>query len=593
MRFRRNFSRYFFVAGILLLALVSFSRVSYADTEAIDNFDVRIAIQKDGAVLVREVITYNFGANQKHGIFRDIPLTAADGPQLDITVSSVADEAGRSYQYVVSDSDNIFHIKIGDPNILVSGIKTYVIDYQVYNAVRTFSGRSEFYWNVTGNQWPVEIRKAVASVTSPGSSASNARMDCFTGSQGSTQRNCSFNSGGGFANYSITRPLNIKEGLTIVFGIPLGYIDNIYIPPSAPPQSYNDDTRINSQWFLITFVLGAITILLIYRAARKKPRPIIPRELRGQSVVIEYNPPDNLSPIETGTLLDRRVDSVDISSIIIDLAIRGYLKIHPATEQIKSWPDKRDFELMKLKDGTDLRSADKRMFDLLFDGRNSVKLSDLKQFEKTPRTVKRIKTDIKRHLQKEGYLKQVTEDGSRKFNGFLLVTIAVLITFFILDDFQKFFFLLIPIVIFTFIISLIKNFLKSGLTPRGLAAVAKILGFRKFLQLTEKDKLEFLNAPELQPEMFEKFLPYAMVLGVEDKWAKKFENIYKTSPVWYENPTISTFNSYVLIGDLSLFSGSFNHVFDITSLRSGSRFSSGFSGGFSGGGSGGGGGSSW
>jgi len=132
--------------------------------------------------------------------------------------------------------------------------------------------------------------------------------------------------------------------------------------------------------------------------------------------------------------------------------------------------------------------------------------------------------------------------------------------------------------------------LTHKLTPRGISTLGKILGFREFLQLTEKDKLQLLNAPELQPEMFERFLPYAMVLGVEDKWAKKFEGIYNTIPNWYEDPTAASFNSYVLARNLTLFNGSFNQVFNITSPRSSSGFGGG---GFSGGGSGGGGGGSW
>jgi uncharacterized membrane protein len=156
---------------------------------------------------------------------------------------------------------------------------------------------------------------------------------------------------------------------------------------------------------------------------------------------------------------------------------------------------------------------------------------------------------------------------------------------------REFFYFLFPV---SFVVMFVTSLLVLGhrLTPKGLSVLKKILGFREFLQLTEKDRVELLNAPELQPEIFEKFLPYAMVLGVEDKWAKKFEGIYNTIPNWYEDPTITNFNSYSLTKDLTSFNIPFNKVFNIPSTSSG--FSSGFGGGgSSGSGFGGGVGSSW
>jgi uncharacterized membrane protein len=148
-----------------------------------------------------------------------------------------------------------------------------------------------------------------------------------------------------------------------------------------------------------------------------------------------------------------------------------------------------------------------------------------------------------------------------------------------------------PLVFALVVVSIAINKNSHILSQQGITTVGKILGFEAFLQLTEADKLKLLDAPDLQPEMFEKFLPYAMVLGVEKEWAKKFEGIYTTMPAWYEDPTVSTMNSYILAQNLGGFNGSFNKVWNIASAPSGS---SGFGGGgFSGGGFGGGGGGSW
>jgi uncharacterized membrane protein len=595
---------------IFLLSFV-FYQVVKAETEVIKNFDVNINIQKDGSLLVTEKIVYDFGTNQRHGIFRDIPLTSVNGPELNIKVIEVKDEFGNPYKYTTSITNNILKIKIGDPNIFITGIKTYIITYQVYNAIRTFEDHDELYWNVTGNEWPVAIQNANASITLPDSSIYNVKMDCFTGPYGSLQKNCIFNHNGTNVNYSTTQPLNVNEGLTIVLGLPLGYINKIYLPPSQKSfftLSLNFDSIFSfflSFFELIIFPFLAFFIVIMIFLKRltwkTKPKPVIPKELKGEPITVEYNPPDNLSPIDIGTILDRRVDLTDISSVIIDLAARGYIKIRYIVKNIPSWPDKKDFEFIKLKDGADLvHPADKIIFELLFNYRDNVKLSDLKEEKASLQWyIERIKENTEQYLYDKGYFdpgaKYKLERLKNYFSIALIILFAGLFISSILPERFKvtlntlFSYLFFGIVIAIFVVTLKQS---NKLTPQGISALRKILGFREFLQLTEKDKLQLINAPELQPEIFEKLLPYAMVLGVEDKWAKKFEGIYNTIPIWYENPTVTSFNSYLLTRDMLSFNYSFNKVFNIPSTNS--SFSSGSgSGGFSGGGSGGGGGGSW
>ncbi|OGL65960.1 hypothetical protein A3B21_02140 [Candidatus Uhrbacteria bacterium RIFCSPLOWO2_01_FULL_47_24] len=599
---RSNATSSFVIVGVLL-TLFGFPQVIQAKTEAVNNFNANITIQKDGSVFIAETIIYDFGSNQKHGIFRDIPLTAVNGPRLNISVSGVSNEVGQPYQYATSIVNNVLQVKIGNPDALITGIKTYIINYQVYNAIRTFDDHDELYWNVTGNQWPVAIQNANALVILPDSPMSNVRMDCFTGSQGSTQKNCAFNQSGSNVSYSTTQPLNANEGLTLVLGIPLGYIQNTYVPPQQTYPASNTSTA-NSN-FLFGIFLGLFIIfifvlvsLFAWRAKTAKPKPVIPSELKGQPVVPEYNPPDNLPPIEIGALLDSRVDITDISSVIMDLAVRGYLKIRYTVQEIRFWPDKKDFELIKLKDGADLaHPADKIIFKLLFKSRGRVKLSDLKEQKTTFQSdIKKIQEDTEQHLRDEGYFDRTTKDKSKKLKTYLFMATAILFIGTFLLTISPSWFGLIFIASFAgfvgavIVIPIMIMRLANKLTPRGIAALGKILGFKEFLQLTDKDKLRLLNAPELQPEMFEKFLPYAMVLGVEDKWAQKFEGIYNTIPNWYEDPTAASFDSYIFARNLTFFNSSFNQVFSIASPGSSSGFGGG---GFSGGGSGGGGGRSW
>jgi uncharacterized membrane protein len=130
-------------------------------------------------------------------------------------------------------------------------------------------------------------------------------------------------------------------------------------------------------------------------------------------------------------------------------------------------------------------------------------------------------------------------------------------------------------------------------SQHGAETLEEILGFKLFLSVTEEERLKFHNAPAKNPEMFEKFLPYAMIFGVEKEWAKQFEDMYKTPPSWYEGD-FTTFSALYLVTNLSSLSSAATST--ITSRPGGGAGGgmSGFGGGgFSGGGFGGGGGGSW
>ena len=583
------------IAGVLL-AIFGFSGIALADSEQIDSFYDKIAIQADGEVQVEETIVYNFGAGLKHGIFRDIPLTVKDGPRLGISVDNVVDAGGKALTYTDSTSNDTLHIKIGDANKTVSGVQTYVIHYSVYNAIRQFTDHDELYWNVTGNAWKVGMRSVGAVASLPGSGITGLTMACFTGAEGSTEKNCTMQevSNGG-VQFAATRPLDIGEGMTLVLGVPKGILT--IVAASSQPQGGATSTSSLVTIIIILATTAVFSVLMFFRFRRKNKLaiPVIPQELKGAPIVTEYAPPDGLPPIEVGTLLDRRVDITDISSVIMDLAVRGYIKIKYTVQVIKFWPDKKDFELVKLKSGADLEHpADKILFDLLFTaGRPSVTLSQL-QTEKTAfqTTIELIKTATELHLHDEDYFDKAAKEKAQKYSGALGVLCLLLFGLFFLGN------IIGPLVIVpgiiigipTIILGVMVSNLEHTLTAKGVKALAKILGFQQFLSLTETDRLRLLNAPELKPEIFEKYLPYAMVLGVEKQWAQKFEGIYMTPPDWYDSPTSTGFNSYMMVSNLALFDDSFNQVFNITQPHSSS---SGFSGGFSGGGSGGGGGGSW
>lgn len=582
-------------AVFLFVTLIISAPVHAMAPEIINKFDAHIVIQKNSTISVVESITYDFGDTQKHGIFRDIPLTSAQGPNISITVRSVRDELGNSYTYTTSISNSVYHVKIGDPDILLSGVKTYVITYDVRGGMRAFEDHDELYWNVTGDKWLVGIQSATASVILPDAAITNPQTGCFTGYAGSTATNCIGRNLQGSVMFATNQSLGPGQGLTIVVGFPRGYVT---IPAYTESSSTSSDFGFFGGFFLAVFVFIVVIVSYLVRliSSKKKPKPVIPRELRGKSIITEYNPPNKLLPIEVGTILDRRVDITDISSVIMDLAVRGYLKIRYVTIPVKFWKDKKDFELVRLKDGLDLiHPGDKLIFGFLFSGRDSVLVSKLAN-QKTAfqAVIKSIIKGTEDKLDSDGYFDESAKHRTEKLGKIVFAgTIAMFVSYFILKIVRGNIFGVILFVVSavgTTITGGYMGMLKNKLSPQGFTTLEKILGFREFLDLTEKDKLALLNAPALEPETFEKFLPYAMVLGVEEQWAKKFEGIYAHTPAWFEDTTSSTaFSTVWLTHNLSTFGTSFNNVYALTAPRS----SSGFSGGSSGGGGGGGGGGSW
>lgn len=546
----RSLFKYLSITCLSLIELICVTRPIYAAGESINSFNSDITINTDSSIIVTETIVYDFEDNQKHGIYRDIPLTSTNGPNLTIDIQNVSDEFGKKYQYTTSKESDNLSVKIGSASKYVSGIKNYIIQYRVLGAMRFFTDHDELYWNVTGDEWLVEINKATASVTLPESTITDETTACYTGAKGSTDKNCTVSRNNEVINYTTSQSLSAGEGLTIVAGFPTGYVDYTSLPKNKTITAKNSSAFFMIAIWAILIGIEAIFVVLKIFRKKQKPKPIIPKELRGKPVVTEYQPPDKLTPIEVGTLLNRKVDITDISSVIIHLAIRGYLKIKYTVREIKLLPDIKDYELIKLKNGEDLtHPADKLLFDFLFSKGEIVKLNELKKRQTTfPKVVEKIKKETSQHLQNTGYFE-------------LKPTFSKIIDIF-----------------------------PNKLTATGTTALFKILGFKEYLQLAEKDRLNALNAPELKPEIFDKFLPYAMVLGVEEKWAAKFEGIYNTTPEWYQDSSNAVFTSHILTSNLNQFSKSFNNAF---SSSSASGHSSGFSGGSSGGGSGGGGGGSW
>ena len=396
-------------------------------------------------------------------------------------------------------------------------------------------------------------------------------MKCFEGVFGTTNE-CATSESGNILEYKSTGVMDPGQGLTIVNGWPKGIT-----PEPTMLQKILDVVRDN--W---TLFAPFVVFFLMYRLWSKKGR-----DPKGRGTIIaQYAPPDKLAPAEIGTMVDGSADNKDVSSTIIDLAVNKFLKIKRTEEKGFLGMKSTEYTFTKLKNEDPERNFEKEVMTGIFDGDKEKKLSDLKN--KFYKTLQSVKSQLYKDVTEKGYY---AKNPNTVFGMWIVIAIVgggMLAGFF--GAIQGGWGVFSGIV--SGIIMLIFGWLMPAVTQKGALLKENILGLKDFLAVTETDRLKFHNAPEKNPEMFEKFLPYAMVLGVENEWAKQFEGIYNQQPDWYEDSSGRMFNAMILSSMVSDFNST--AMTTMTSQpSSASGGGSGFSGGGGGGGFGGGGGGSW
>ena len=579
---------------LLLVSLIfSLSPVFTFAQEKINSFDVSVFINPDSTIEVEEKIIYDFGSEQRHGIFRDIPVkykARGGNYNLDIYDISARDERGDYYETKITSEGSNKRVRIGSESLYVAGEKVYIVSYAIGRAINYFDTHDELYWNITGNDWPVEIQSASAKIYLPqGVNSEKVRFDCFRGSLGSSEacviegeiRN-EFGPAGQSVEFVYFEDIDIVpyQGITAVVSLPKGVL---YEPSFF--EKVLAVMRDNLVFVLPILVFSALFV--IWYDTGRDPRG------RG-AIVAQFGAPSGLTPSEVGTIIDEKADRYDVSADIIQLAVLGYIKIIRTERSFWVMKD-TDYILQKLRDGSDIRKLhQKKLFDKLFEKSKTqsikgeefegVRLSDLKH--KFDKDFKSIKDSIYNNLLEENYFSKNPEKirNIYRIAGVVFLVLGAPILVLVMSSaFAGISVSISGLMIFLF------GYIMPKKTRKGVRALEHILGLKKYLEVAEKERIKFHNAPEKDPKTFEKLLPYAMVLKVEKQWAKQFEEIYNQEPSWYSGPYGSHFSAIVFTRQLDHFNMTANHSLSSSASSGGS----GFSGGGSGGGFGGGGGGSW
>ncbi len=559
--------------ALLLLAL-SATSLSAQRSYSIERFDARVRVNRDASIDVTESITARF-VGSWNGLYRTIPVKYRT-PQglnwtLGVSLQSAQDDAGRNLRTETSRQGAYIKYKVWIPGA-ANADRTLVLRYHATNGLRFFDEHDELYWNVTGDEWEVPIRAATAEIELPPGTP-GARAIAFNGVYGSTARDATVTIDGNIVRIAMPHSLGYHEGLTAVVGWDKGVV-------TAPTVIARTAQTVRSNWPLLLPIPVLLFAFARWRRAGADPR------LR--PIAVQYEPPPSMTPAEAGTLMDNSADMRDITATLVDLAVRGYLRIeeHQNPKLFGLFGGGTSYSLQRLKSADGLTPHEVAVFDGIFSEHGDhVELDELK--DEFYKELDPIRNAIFDRLTGSGFYKNRPDKVKQNWTG---VAVGLAVAIGVGGTFVSKAFLLTPVpfvlaAIITLIILLLFAQIMPARTETGARALEQVLGFEEFLRRVEAEHLKRIIIGH--PELFDKYLPFAMAFGVEKQFARAFEGIYMQPPQWYVGPSVANFN-------VSHFSTSMSHLSTVagTTLSSSPRSSggSGFGGGGGSGGGGGGGG---
>jgi hypothetical protein len=538
-------------------------------------------INKDSSVTVTEWITADCGeCYNRHGIYRVLPYTINTTDQgtikTPVELISITDFDDKPHMYeTISDRFNkTVSWKIGDPNKTVQGLNYYKIKYNVKNAVRTENPEfDEFFWNIHGQYWELETVYFTGWISFPEEvKQKDVEIEVYTGSYG--------DKGGELVDYfwdnegylvftnEITENFQPGEGVTVSTTFPKGIV-TAYEP-----------TFWEKFWPLFWPVLSLLIPIVAFVISFKVWKKYGDDPDFDKTVIAQYEPPKDLDPITAGMVeKEGSFSNHLVSAGIVDLAVKGFIKIEEIQKGklIKS----KDFKLIKLKDNDgSLTKPMEKLLVLLFDSKEEITISSLKnKFHKDVTVISELS---KSELIDKGYF---GEKGFSLKPGFIAVGIVLAFA-----SFQ----------VFPWMFTVATGMLAAGViffgfgwfmhkkTVKGAEVQWNLKGFKLYMDTAEKHRQQFYE----KENIFEKFLPYAMVFGMTKQWVKKMQEIYGEEffrtyhPAWYMGAGLASF-------DANSFSSSISKLSSSMAASSAKPSSGSGGGGFSGGGGGGGGGGGW
>ncbi|NEK56461.1 DUF2207 domain-containing protein [Geodermatophilus sabuli] len=370
----RRLAALLLVTGVLAVAGCSGDGAG----ERIRSYDIGITAAADGSLTVEETIDYDFAGEERHGIVRSVPdrvhleqTLDRRYPVDDVTVRS---PTGAPTATEVSGEDGGLSIRVGDEDTEISGRHTYVLTYRVAAVADPGADGDRLAWNAVGTGWEVPIEQARVRLSGPPGAVPSA-VDCVVG--GADARTpCAAETGPGGELRAAAADLDPGEGLTVGATFPAGTF--------AGAEPVLEETFSPALAFRLTPATGGLALagllaLVLPVLARSRRGSAWPR--RGEPVAAQLTPPADARPAQLGTVLDGYAQRHEVTATLLDLAVRGALRIEevdgPDGARAEGDPP-ADWRLVRTADGgDDLRGYERQLLDEVFAEGDVVTLSDL------------------------------------------------------------------------------------------------------------------------------------------------------------------------------------------------------------------------
>jgi len=636
-------TRILIIWGVLTLLLSSAAVAQ--QTERILRFKSHIQIQTDGSMTVTETIAvYAAGQKIRRGIYRDFPTKYKDrfknNVRVGFEVMSVQ-RNGLPEAFHVKKIANGIRVYMGQKNKMVrAGLHSYTLKYRTDRQLGYYDKFDELYWNVTGNGWSFSIGK-VQVVVEPPPYAKVLEVSAYTGPKGAQGQNFEVSQDdSGNIHFVTIRPLRPREGLTIAVSWPKGFV---------PTPGFTDKVGyfLSDNPTTIIAVLGMIILMAYYLSIWFK----IGRDPAKGPIIPLFSPPKGFTPGAVRFVTQMGFDHKSFASAVVNMAVKGFLDIQGNGDK---------YTLSKTGNSGHLLSMGERMIAKnLFQETDRIKL-ETANHRKIGKAVESFKRSLKFDFEKTYFQRNskwlilgalislftmvcmvltAPEIGAAVFMlvwlsiwtgacmALVWTTVNAWKTAFSGDNSEGFIkkagplgitLFTIPFVGFEFFgmwafssmaspmavvvlflviaVNLIFYHLMKAPTIYGRRIMDQIEGFKLYLSVAEKQGLDMRNPPEKTPQLFEKFLPFALALDVENHWSEQFADVLVEagsgsdySPSWYTGGHWHTLGASGMANSLG---SSFSSAISSSSSPPGGS-SGGGGGGSSGGGGGGGGGGGW
>ena len=507
--------------------------------EAIVSFDVKAEVQANTDMVITETIVYDPGTDAvHHGILRDIPTqdTLADGNirLYDVEILSVTRDGG-SVDVSETDIGYAKSLKIGDPNIAIQGLHTFVISYRVGGALEVISAESitdktpasvkagdiELYWDFIGDQWPFPIYQGKATVTGP--TPALAAL-CFYGPAGSTKQ-CQVEQGADSATV-LSADLSGGGGLTGAIGWSPDGFTQLPKPNIIPDPMVEQASRLkNAIPFILVIAIAALAAPLVTAILRRRANAGVTLA----ATPVRYSPPDGLRPAQVQAGVDGTVDSRGYTATLLDLAARGHLTL---TEQDGGFFGRKQLNIGWTGTGKDtLANWENDLAGAILKGGTAATIGSYDPV--LTATTSALTNRLSAEARAAGLY---NPEGDKPDRSYLLLSIlgvvlAVVGFFasFLLGDSALMFVVLFAM---TGVALVIGGLVGRAITPRrqtkaSAEFLGQVAGFTRLLNSSSAEaRRDFAEKIGLTSEaIFATFLPYAVVLGLENTWVGTFPDI--------------------------------------------------------------------